>query len=258
MPYRALFLDFDGTTIPNKEKGQPSRRVVTAIKKAAKVLTVCAATSRPLSMSETIIWRAGFNGPCILNTGAMIYDPTEKKILKEYVLDPYVIPSVYAIMKKYCVHVIINDTQKEYVFDGKSIPRRTYNLFTYDIEAQKANELAGALAGIPGIAVHKMPAWKKGFMCVEATHPQVSKLHGIVTVAKILGIDTHEMIGVGDGYNDFPLLMACGLKIAMGNAVPELKAIADFIAPTVDEDGVATVIEKFILNGRSTKKEIVT
>ena len=41
--------------------------------------------------------------------------------------------------------------------------------------------------------------------------------------------------------------MACGLKIAMGNAVPELKAIADFIAPTVEEDGVATVIEKFVL-----------
>ena len=52
---------------------------------------------------------------------------------------------------------------------------------------------------------------------------------------------------MGDGYNDFPLLMACGLKIAMGNAVPELKAIADFIAPSVEEDGVATVIEKFIL-----------
>lgn len=35
----------------------------------------------------------------------------------------------------------------------------------------------------------------------------------------------------------------------MGNAEPELKAIADFIAPSVDEDGVATVIEKFILKG---------
>ena len=52
---------------------------------------------------------------------------------------------------------------------------------------------------------------------------------------------------MGDGYNDFPLLMASGLKIAMGNAVPELKEIADFVAPTVEEDGVAVIIEKFIL-----------
>jgi hypothetical protein len=42
--------------------------------------------------------------------------------------------------------------------------------------------------------------------------------------------------------------MACGLKVAMGNAVPELKAIADYIAPSVTDDGMATVIEKFILN----------
>ena len=41
--------------------------------------------------------------------------------------------------------------------------------------------------------------------------------------------------------------MACGLKVAMGNAVDDLKAIADYIAPTVDEDGVADVINKFIL-----------
>ena len=42
--------------------------------------------------------------------------------------------------------------------------------------------------------------------------------------------------------------MACGLKVAMGNAIPELKEIADYVAPSVDDDGVADVIEKFILN----------
>lgn len=55
-------------------------------------------------------------------------------------------------------------------------------------------------------------------------------------------------MAVGDGYNDYPLLMAAGFKVAMGNAVPEVKAIADYIAPSVDEDGAADVIEKFILN----------
>ncbi|MBI5619841.1 HAD hydrolase family protein, partial [Candidatus Gottesmanbacteria bacterium] len=86
------------------------------------------------------------------------------------------------------------------------------------------------------------------FHSMEITHTDASKLHGIVEVARHLNIKTEEIIGVGDGYNDFPLLMASGLKIAMGNAVPELKEIADFVAPTVDEDGVATVIEKFILS----------
>ena len=41
--------------------------------------------------------------------------------------------------------------------------------------------------------------------------------------------------------------MACGLKIAMGDSVEDLKVIADYVAPTVEEDGLADVIEKFIL-----------
>jgi hydroxymethylpyrimidine pyrophosphatase-like HAD family hydrolase len=94
-----------------------------------------------------------------------------------------------------------------------------------------------------------MEAWNATFECLDIVSEHASKLHGVVDVAKLMHLSTHEIIGVGDGYNDFPLLMACGLKIAMGNAVPELKAIADFVAPTVDEDGVATVIEKFILTG---------
>jgi hydroxymethylpyrimidine pyrophosphatase-like HAD family hydrolase len=44
------------------------------------------------------------------------------------------------------------------------------------------------------------------------------------------------------------MLMASGMKVAMGNAVSELKSIADYIAPSVSEDGVVRVIEEFILN----------
>ncbi len=74
-----------------------------------------------------------------------------------------------------------------------------------------------------------------------------TKQHAIFEIANIIGIQTHDIIAVGDGYNDFPLLMAAGLKIAMGNAVEDLKAIADYIAPPVEQDGVAHIIERFVL-----------
>ena len=63
-----------------------------------------------------------------------------------------------------------------------------------------------------------------------------------------MNIKTEETIGVGDGFNDIPFIQETGFKVAMGNAVDDLKAIADYIAPTVEEDGVAHVIEKFVLN----------
>jgi hydroxymethylpyrimidine pyrophosphatase-like HAD family hydrolase len=63
----------------------------------------------------------------------------------------------------------------------------------------------------------------------------------------MLGVRYEEIIGVGDGHNDVPLLEAVGLKVAMGNAPDEVKAIADYVAPKLSEDGVADVIQRYIL-----------
>jgi hydroxymethylpyrimidine pyrophosphatase-like HAD family hydrolase len=85
-------------------------------------------------------------------------------------------------------------------------------------------------------------------MDIYITHSEATKYYAAHELARILGIDTSEMIGVGDARNDAPLLNVCGLKIAMGNADNKLKSIAHYIAPSVDEDGVAHVVEKFILS----------
>ena len=53
---------------------------------------------------------------------------------------------------------------------------------------------------------------------------------------------------VGDGNNDLPLFELAGWKVAMGNGADVLKEAADWIAPSVDEDGLAVAIERFILN----------
>jgi len=76
---------------------------------------------------------------------------------------------------------------------------------------------------------------------------EATKQHAVLKFAELVKISTKEIIGVGDHYNDFPLLIACGFKVAMGNAVPELKEIADYVAPTVEEDGLALVLNKFML-----------
>ena len=109
------------------------------------------------------------------------------------------------------------------------------------------DDIIAKISHAPTISVHKIPSWQKGKVDIHVSHIAGTKQHGILQVAKILGINTHEIIGIGDGGNDLPLLMACGLKVAMGNAFEDLKEIADYIAPSVEKDGVAHVIEKFIL-----------
>ena len=66
-------------------------------------------------------------------------------------------------------------------------------------------------------------------------------------MAEILKIGKDAILGVGDHENDMLLFDAVGFKVAMGNAEDNLKAKADFIAPTVYDDGLAFVIDKFII-----------
>ena len=57
-----------------------------------------------------------------------------------------------------------------------------------------------------------------------------------------------QTMGFGDGENDMTMIRTAGIGVAMGNAVEALKAEADYVTVTNDEDGVADAIEKLVLN----------
>lgn len=64
-------------------------------------------------------------------------------------------------------------------------------------------------------------------------------------MADYLGFDISETMAFGDGGNDRPMLCAAGIGVAMGNAVDEVKAHADYVTSTVDEDGVWNALRHF-------------
>lgn len=248
MKYKALFLDVDGTTVVHGIDALPTLKVTQAIARCRDTgVAVCLATSRTLGITLPIIEHLSLSGFCVIGGGIQIYDPQKKKIVQDAPLRKETIPAIYGVAREIHKNVGIYDGKKGKTYRGGKIPENVYHLYFPKIDPRDGPSVIKRLQKIPGTAVHRMDSWYKGFDWIDVTDANATKLHGIIEVGKLLGIQTHEMIGVGDGYNDFPLLMACGLKIAMGNAVPELKAIADFVAPSVEEDGVATVIEKFIL-----------
>lgn len=242
-------LDLDDTTVVHGKQNLPSVRVTQAIEKAMKRIHVCIATARTLEDTKYILSHLKLSGPCIITNGTQIYDPEAKKIIHEIRLPAEIAPAVYKICQKFSVRIFCYDGKKDTEYRGGYVPEKILSLYMAQVDPQKVDMMVEELKHIQGVNVQKLNAWDKRFMSIDVTHKDASKLHGILEVARILGIRTEDIIGVGDGYNDFPLLMACGLKIAMANAVPELKAIADFVAPSVHDDGVAVVMEKFVLTG---------
>ena len=82
---------------------------------------------------------------------------------------------------------------------------------------------------------------------LEFMNKEVDKSKSIERLANMLGIDMSEVIAVGDSYNDLSMIKNAGLGVAMANAVDDVKAVADYITDDNEHDGVAKVVEKFMM-----------
>jgi HAD-superfamily hydrolase, subfamily IIB len=89
---------------------------------------------------------------------------------------------------------------------------------------------------------------------IEFMNKDCNKASGLEKLGEYLGITKEEIIAIGDADNDIEMIEYAGLGVAMRNAKEEIKGIADFVTKSNEEDGVAFVIEKFIVNSAKGEK----
>ena len=83
---------------------------------------------------------------------------------------------------------------------------------------------------------------------LEFYSSKVSKATALEQIGRMLGVEPQEMIAVGDGRNDIPMLRFAGLGVAMGNAPQDVRDAADAETRSNEQDGVAAVIETYMLS----------
>lgn len=82
---------------------------------------------------------------------------------------------------------------------------------------------------------------------LEVLPKGIDKAQSLGRLLEVIGLTKEEMIACGDGYNDLSMIQFAGLGVAMENAVFPVRKAADYITDSNNDDGVAKVVEKFML-----------
>ena len=90
---------------------------------------------------------------------------------------------------------------------------------------------------VPGLSISA--SWINN---IEINAPGVNKGQGLKVLADRLGITMDEVMAIGDGINDLPMMQAVGIPVAMGNAMPEVRAEARFVTRSNLQSGVAAAV----------------
>ena len=268
---KLLVLDIDGTIAGVSNR--ISNRVIEAVRAVqAKGIQVAIATGRMYCSALKYHAQIGSNLPLITYQGAWIQDPVSQKIHQHLsvnkeialkLLDYFERPELRQLLS---VHFYINDQLyvRELTEETKIYGQRSgiTPIPVGDLRSCLNNEPTKILALcedtkvidqlLDDLRLQYTPAQlyltKSVATFFEATNPLVNKGAAVRYMAEeLLGLQRNNVMTVGDNFNDVEMLEYAGIGVAMGNAPTQVKAIANWVAPNVEQDGAAAAIEEFLL-----------
>lgn len=273
MPIRLIATDLDGTLL--RSDRTISSRTREAISLAVEAGVPVIPTTGRLPVMLEILADHGLTGPAIASNGGVGLHVGSREV---YFEDPLpvdiqvrvvdellsMLPDVrFASAREAGEALVFQDGYRDMWgragFGTPSWARPALDLA--DVVAEPTIKLMAYLPGMPaedlaavinGFGIDGCDPTTSGAPFVEVQHADVSKASGLARLCARFGIARAEVIAFGDQRNDLEMLTWAGTGVAMGNAVPEALAVADRVAPTNDQDGLAVMIEALIEAGWET------
>lgn len=249
-----VLTDFDGTVV-QFGKHEVSERVREAVISCEdNGVRVAAVTGRYFEMAQPVLEILGFDDLCIFDNGASIMHARTGELVWSKWLEAEQLKRVAQIIVPAC-RIIDYDpghnehtpADNELVLVGQVVQPSSH-VFGL-LELSRADEVLAQLAEVPDITFYTAPSTRGETDClgIQVNHAQADKYHGVHALRDILGISKERTLAIGDGDNDISLFENAGIRVAMGNATDRLKAVADFVVGSVDEDGFVEAMERFVL-----------
>jgi Cof subfamily protein (haloacid dehalogenase superfamily) len=271
-----IAIDLDGTLL--SPRGEVTDRTKTAIHAALNAgLLVCFATGRNWTESRTVLDAVEHWGSAVFVGGAHVVDTGKQVTLHRTKMEPALARELCAVFESagHAVLALQDHTLSgvDYLITGdidtnaetkawmkvtrankRLVPRLAEHDHEHTIRlsivappeevARLRDEIDRRFAErVFGLAIRVPHA---GVDVYEVFDPAVNKWEGILHVARAHEIGPEQIIAIGDDLNDVPMISRAGLGVAMGNARPEVKAIAGRVIGSNQDDGLAAFLEELV------------
>lgn len=264
--------DIDGTFINSRERVTPRlREVVSRMIRHGVPLTL--ATGRPPRWLAPVLEQLPVRPICVCANGAIIYDSRRDELIQTRELDSEVLRDVVKRAQAATEHVggvgiaaeragtsAHDPTESLFVVspsydhawesdehglidveDVLSAPATKLLLRNQQLSSAELFELVAPV--IDASTAHVTYSMPDGLLEVSA--PGVNKSAGLEYVASLVGASPSDVVCFGDMPNDKEMLAWAGHGVAMGNAADDVKAMADEVTTSNDDDGIARVLERW-------------
>ena len=267
---RLLALDLDGTLMDDDMviRSHRVRRAVAAAHELGVVVTL--ATGRMFDFALPFARDLGITAPMICYQGGLIQAPDSGVPLYRATMERALVREVLELQAERGWHfvlyaaddVFLTERRHPEVFYRDRLGERLVWVddfravleqhepvkFVVFVEPHETDRVEMALRQRFG---GRMEVVRSHALIIEGNPPGVSKGDALRRLAAHLDIPQPEVMAVGDQDNDATMIAWAGVGVAMGNASPAVKAVADWIAPPLEKDGAAVAIERFVLGAAS-------
>ncbi len=273
MAIKLIALDLDGTTLDRDMHMSQDNRLAleAAIEKGVNVVI---ATGRSHSALPEDVFKVKGIRYMLTSNGAAITDLQQGCRIYENCLAPEAVVTAVDILKSYefMVEAFVDGDAfiDRKFYDGMRSSQYGYRHIEYVLKTRKPVEDLFAfilnnkehIENLNVVFQHQEDRTKMREILgaipestlttafdnnLELGGATTSKAAALLELGKILDVKPDEMMAMGDSPNDMAMMKIAGLPVAVGNAKPEVKAIAKYISATNEENGVAEAVKKFVL-----------
>jgi hypothetical protein len=269
--FKMLVLDLDGTVL-NDQKEIPERNKKAIQNLAETGIQIVVCSGRIFSGARAYATELGLTGSLVACNGALIKTIKDNRLIytdslniQDVINSAKICKSKDVYVHAYIDEVLVTEqlkytsliySERNKILDEKSkldikvvenlvdymmkCAKRIDKLVVISEHSNQLSELRKQISSIESVEIAS-----SSFDNIEVMNKGVSKGKAIKFLCGEMGINVNEVMAIGDNENDLDMLKTVGFPIAMGNAIDEVKMIANYITDNNENAGVAKAIEKF-------------